>query len=478
MGLAEIFTSMCAPCRSAPKSPPCPSPDKTEAKAAANASDKTIVEVLPCTDVTNTATALDPSSPSKSHAEGFAVNQVRMAEAKQRDRQDEEAEQQLILEAFGFEVQRMLGSKAWDDRAQAVAAVREKCSRNELPPGMEEARFVDACCKMVIFCLQDKVMPIYFDGLELTKLLFGELFPTFGSQEVIKTNLERILPMIIAKTADRNARSNEGTRSILTLLAKSPSVGPSAVMAHIFTPIVNHKEISAIRGRLDLIDHVISHFGFGKSTTITMQLVMGFVRPHLDATDEKVRRAAIEVTVSCYQHKGDRTLKYITNVKPQLLKLLEARFAELDQPAKNRKQTKSAQGLPAVRGGRSKPNPKKNPRESSSQPVGNISKNGNNTGFFSSNLQPLQPLPATENTLNSTSDLNSVLKDCPQLFGQGAGSHSMVMSPLSVPESETRVPDFMPGSVPLTENFEMNGDGQMGDDADLDADLMDEIEAY
>lgn len=471
MGLSELFTKLFEPCRSAPKSPPCPSPDKqdkTEARAAANANDKTIVEVLPCSDVTNTTP--DQPSPSKgaTHAEGFAVNQVRMAEGKQRAKEDElqeEARQELILEIFGFEVHRLLSSKAWDDRAQAIAAAREKCERG-VPETVDQIKFIDACCKLVLVCLQDKVMPIYFDGLELTKYLFGEMFPTLSdAQDTIRTNLEDLLPVIISKTADRNARANEGTRSILTFLAKCPSVGCSPVMAHIFTPIVNHREISSIRGRLELIDHVICHFGFGKSTTITMQLVMGFVRPHLDATDEKVRRAAIEVTVNCYKHKGDRTLKYITNVKPALLKLLEQRFAELDRPARgSRKHAKSAQGLPAVRGRPKMSLPK---RESASQPCGN----GNaNTSFFS------ECTPQAENVENP--ELNNVLKDCPQLFTMGA--NTMVMSPLSssavASNSIRQDPEMMPGSVPT--GLDNGFDGlRMGDD-DLDADLMDEIEAY
>lgn len=449
MGLGELLTKLFEPCRSAPKSPPCPSPEKsdTDKRAAANASEKTIVEVLPCGDVTNT-TPTDQSSPKPvSHAEGFSVKQVRRVKV---DEEADEPRQKLILDAFGFEVQRMLNSKAWDDRAQALAAAREKCDQRQIPASLDENVFVDACCKLVLTSLQDKVMPIYFDGLELIKFFFGEFFKTFDcAQEVINNNLEELLPLIISKTADRNARSNEGTRAILCFLAKSPLVGCSPVMAHIFSPIVNFKEISAIRGRLEIIDHLIDQFGFGKSSTITMQLVMGFVRPHLDATDEKVRRAAIEVTVSCYKYKGDRTLKYITNVKPALLKLLEQRFAELDKPAKgSRKHAKSAQGLPAVRGKPRKQLPK---RESSSQPCGNTT-------------DPFAP----------KGDLGNVLSDCPQLFSMG---NTMTMSPLSSQaaasgsfreEPQLMGSTEMPGSLPP-----MGGDAE-----DLDADLMNEIEAY
>merc|ERR1711939_640315 len=200
---------------------------------------------------------------------------------------------------------------------------------------------------------------------------------------------------------------------MLTFLARCPSVGCSPVMAHIFSPVQNHKERVLIRGRLDLINHVIDEFGFGKSSTITMQLVMGFVRPHLDATDEKIRRAAVEVTVNCYKHKGDRTLKYVTNVKPALMKLLQQRFSEIDKPAKgNRKHAHSAQGLPAVRG---KPRKHVRPaRQCASQPMMGVG---------------VKPLPHP----HSAAD---VLRDTPELLSMGdqlaSPGHPQIGSPLSV----------------------------------------------
>jgi len=474
MGLGAIITALFEPCRSAPKSPPCPSPDKqtdADRRATANASERTIVEVLPCGDVTNITPCGDASSPTKpvSHAEGFSVSQIRKPEESVKAAQDKLEEerderQKLILAAFGFEVQRMLNSKAWDDRAQALAMAREKCAQGDIG---DEAAFCDACCKLALVSLQDKVMPIYFDGLELCKFLFGELFDRLApSKEIIRANIEELLPVIIAKTADRNARSNEGTRSMLCFLARCPSIGCSPVMAHIFSPIGNSKEISAIRGRLELIDHVIDQFGFGKSTTITMQLVMGFVRPHLDATDEKVRRAAIEVTVNCFKYKGERTLKYITNVKPALLKLLQQRFAEINKPGKtSRKNAKSA--LPEVRG---KPRKHLAPkRDCLSQPVGS-----GGEGFFQK-----------DNT-----EVGSVLNDCPGLFGMGNNTQCLELSPTSSQSreicrdmgdmGENQDPNFimspvMPGSVP-NETFRMGAEVD-GLTADLDGDLMDEIEA-
>jgi len=489
MGLGALITALFEPCRSAPKSPPCPSPDKqtdSDRRAAANASEKTIVEVLPCSDVTNTTPCGDGgSSPVKmvSHAEGFSVNQIQRKATEEvlvcdqaKIDEDKDERQKLILTAFGFEVQRMLNSKAWDDRAQALAMAREKCVQGEIQG--QESLFCDACCKLALVSLQDKVMPIYFDGLELCKFLFGEFFDKLeGSKEILRANIEELLPVIIGKTADRNARSNEGTRSMLCFLARCPSIGCSPVMAHIFAPIAgdNTKEISAIRGRLELINHVIDQFGFGKTTTITMQLVMGFVRPHLDATDEKVRRAAIEVTVNCYKYKGERTLKYITNVKPALLKLLQQRFAELNKPGKSsRKNAKSA--LPEVRG---KPRKHLAPkRESASQPIGSAGE-----GFFQN----------SNGLSNGQESSEMILKDCPGVFSMGNNTHSMGLGSISTQmksrdimrESENQDPNFIssPGSIHnecseqgFNRSFKMDAHDHTALAAELDGDLMNEIE--
>lgn len=511
MGLAELFTKIFVePCRSAPKSPPPPdSPDagkltEADTKASPTAAEKTIVEVLPCGDVTNNTVTDQPSPTTKpeTHADGFGVNQIKAAEpldgasevltTKQQVTLNEETKdaiQKIILEVFGFEIHRGLNAKAWDDRAQALAAAKQLCVKKQIPATVSNAVFMDACCKLLLVAIQDKVMPVYFDGLELLKYLCGEFFVEYPeSHEVVRNNLEEFLPVIIAKTADRNARSLEGTRQTLVFLGRCSCVGTSPVMAHIFSPVQNHKELAAIRGRLDLINHVIDEFGFGKSSTITMQLVMGFVRPHLDATDEKVRRAAVEVTVNCYKHKGDRTLKYVTNVKPALLKLLQSRFAELDKPTKGRKQAHSAQGLPAVRNkGRKSGLPK---RDTQSQPspkkkdsVGiNMQHSTNNLQHSTHNMS--SPISTNNMSMGANSTHNQQ--------GMLSSPNNMIPSPLSVQAAPSRSlreePPYMsspqvarsplPGSVGGGGGFnEMQGVG-MGDELDLDDDLMNEIEAY
>jgi hypothetical protein len=461
MGLSDIFTNLCGCGTNGAKSPPVPKspspdaesenarPSAIETKASENASDKTIVEVMPCGDVTNAAAS--PMTPKRAadgskldtHAVGFGVNQILKQEddAVKEVADDNNLFQKTILDVFGAQIHKGINAKAWDERTLALAAVRTKCENKNIPQGISNSQFLDGCCKFVIVCIQDKVMPVYFDGLDLMKYMLGEFFANYPeANDVVRDNLEHMLPLLIAKSADRNARSLEATRLTLTFLARCPCVGAQPIMAHMFASVQNHKEVAAIRGRLDLINNLIDEFGFGKAGTITMQLVMGFVRPHLDATDEKVRRAAVEVTVNCYKHKGDRTLKYVTNVKPALLKLLQQRFEELGKPSKARKQVRSAQGLAPVRGRGKKPMAK---RESTSQPVG------------------VAPQAQAG---------NGTLGEWPSQLSMG-GSFGV---PMASPGSQTaeRSPQQLPGCI----GGEMQG-LSMGNPIDSDDDLMNEIEA-
>merc|ERR1712166_1740036 len=295
MSLSDIFTNLCGCGTNGAKSPPVPknpSPDaenenvrpsaiETKEAFSENSSDKTIVEVMPCGDVTNAVAS--PITPKRAadgskldtHAVGFGVNQI-ADDAVKEVADDNTLCQKTILEVFGAQIHKGINAKAWDERTLALAAVRTKCENKNIPQGVSNSQFLDGCCKFVIVCIQDKVMPVYFDGLDLMKYMLGEFFANYPeANDVVRDNLEHMPPLLIAKSADRNARSLEATRLTLTFLARCPCVGAQPIMAHMFASVQNHKEVAAIRGRLDLINNLIDEFGFGKAGTITMQLVMG-----------------------------------------------------------------------------------------------------------------------------------------------------------------------------------------------------------
>lgn len=257
---------------------------------------------------------------------------------------------QLILEVFGFDVLHQLKGNSWDERGQSVASVRARVLQGDFGVS-DRDQFFKASCAVAVVALTDKVMPVFFDGLDLGKLLLGDFVQQQNLEgEILVTEIDRIIPIVVAKTSDRNARSMEAARKGVVFLAKQPHIGCQRVMSHILAPISNVKDISAIRGRLELIEHIMGEFGLSKNQGgLSLSGIMTFTRTHLEAADEKVRRAAVEVTVSCYKLKGDRTMKYCGNLKPALLKLLEQRFGEIDKKAGKQKSA-SGSAFPAVRG--------------------------------------------------------------------------------------------------------------------------------
>ena len=76
------------------------------------------------------------------------------------------------------------------------------CEKKQIPATVSNAVFMDACCKLVLVSIQDKVKPVYFGGLDQIKCLCGGFFVVYAAEasEVVRNNLEfeDFLPVIIA----------------------------------------------------------------------------------------------------------------------------------------------------------------------------------------------------------------------------------------------------------------------------------------
>lgn len=247
-----------------------------------------------------------------------------------------------VEEVLGIEWLGAIASTKWDDRSGALDSMRRTLERGETTLGEHEAVF-KAGAYMLSKCLPDRVLPVYLSAIEL-----GEhLVTVYAAKHEIKVSTvseytDMMLPAIITRTSERNARTVEATQRVILALAKSPSIGCRGVMSHILVTVANSKDYAAIKGRLQLLELMIEEFGFSKSSGLSLSAVMAYVRPQLEASDEKVRMAAVEVTVSCYFHKGERTQQYVANLKPALLKLLEARFSEVGTKKSSKDKKKKA----------------------------------------------------------------------------------------------------------------------------------------
>lgn len=363
MTISDLLTSFLRPCGSAqapPKSPtPCSSnqrgqPDATDPFKASKSADP----VKSAGWDLDKARHVAAGGPQASHVTPGADDEANLTSEEDKlvnNPKDEgptacETSDQVI-KVYGFDTLHQLHSKAWDDRTQALQRVQEMVARSERGEHSPDVVFQASACVAQV-ALVDKVQPVYLAALELAKILICDYAPRYtGLNKLVDKHADAMLPIIVAKTSDRNARSLEATHRTLLAMAKVPHPGCRSIVSHVLTT-VNAKKVTEICGRLELLEVLIDESGFSKNGGLSLSAVMSWVKPHLEAPDEKVRGAAVEVTVCCYSHKGERTSQYVAHLKPALLKLLQARFAEAGTKGKDRKKRdkKSKRSLPALKG--------------------------------------------------------------------------------------------------------------------------------
>lgn len=357
MTLGKLLTQFGCTFAAAPKSPTPPnSPNAVrEFRHNQEQKDDHVAEVTPCMDMTNAPITPSPAAadkktgiksktvdkaPEASSDAGSAAPKAKLVTVTEASKDELD---NLILNVFGFDVLHQSQGKSWEERGQAVQAVRARVLQADFGGSVKD-EFFKASCAVARVALNDKVMPVFFDGLDLAKLLLGDFVAKESFEaDILTKEVNSMVAIVVNKTSDRNARSIEATRQAIIFFAKQPHIGCSQVMSHILAPIANTKEVGSIRGRLELLEHIMGEFGLSKNSGgLSLSGIMTFTRAHLEAADEKVRRAAVEVTVSCYKLKGDRTMKYCANLKPVLLKLLEQRFNEVDKKAGSKTEKKAS----------------------------------------------------------------------------------------------------------------------------------------
>lgn len=473
MTISDLLTSFLRPCGAAHAPPKSPTPHSAPNVSRPNADP---VDVSKSADKTNHTTPagtqaaqITPGSDDKAPEKDKLCSDSLTGQNVDAGPAACETSDQVI-KVYGFETLHQLHSKAWDDRTQALQYVRDtvtRCERGEHTP--DEVFQASACVAQV--ALADKVQPVYLSALELARVLICEFAPRYtGLNKLVDKHSDAMLPMIVAKTSDRNARSLEATHRTLLSMAKVPHPGCRSIMSHVLTT-VSTKNVTAICGRLELLELLIDEVGFSKHGGLSLSVVMSWVKPHLEAPDEKVRSAAVEVTVCCYSHKGERTSQYVAHLKPALLKLLQARFAEAGTKGKDRKKKdkKSKRALPALKGQQGQSMLTKR-----GMPLSRASSRGSTSSSGSGTRQ--------SSSAGSAGDSDYIGSPSRKMMPLGAGT------PLgSQAKLETRnTPHLLgtEGGTPTSRNMEPlahishNDPNSLFDKDDLDEDFMSEIEGF
>ena len=180
--------------------------------------------------------------------------------------------------------------------------------------------------------IRDKVVPVYFSSLETLKTLFSALLPDIGN-DVAYEAVNRLVPVLMHRVGNLNARIHTGASQTLMFLASERRIGPQVVGPYALAAFKKSRSQSNMYiGRLDLVQQMLK--SFSSTQGLSVGSVMAFSAAALDSPDDKLRKAAVKVVCEVYRLQrmagGDIDDKYLVNLKPAVLKKLQAKFAEID----------------------------------------------------------------------------------------------------------------------------------------------------
>jgi hypothetical protein len=127
---------------------------------------------------------------------------------------------------------------------------------------------------------------------------------------------------LIEKLSDGGNRVRDGAKKGLEMLAGSPSVGPQVVTSHAMRPM-NAKQKAAWRpllSRLELLTDIITQYGVGAHTGLSMDSAMNFAKglSAFTHSNVEVREATKAMTVALQKIYGTAALdSYLSLLRPK-----------------------------------------------------------------------------------------------------------------------------------------------------------------
>lgn len=294
------------------------------------------------------------------------------------------SEAQHWVSVLGDSIVRNLHSPDWKTREFGLQAINRSLSNSKWLSERQAINVWRVVTELLDGCLQDKVAPIYHASLEL----FNSLVGTYSLQlkrEVLAEGMDPLIPTLLHRSGNNNARIQECTIQALLTLASTQSLGLSYLAPHALSAIPTKKSSSStgssaatqMAGRLELLTSMLSveaqqtigqTFG-GRmpasrsgsistaaaaarlhSSSMPTDTVLHFARPALEMPDDKVRQAAVRLIAELYRrHKLATGSDAISSanaafevdkglgpgLKPAMMAVLHRRFEEVDMEIKH-----------------------------------------------------------------------------------------------------------------------------------------------
>jgi len=207
---------------------------------------------------------------------------------------DDAAKAEDMLDAFGDYDTRCIFSKDRQLREGAIEKLAEGLS------GLEQgsSQVLKALCQLLNRTFTEKIQSVYMKGFPLLSAVTEQYCPGVSPQEV-QRQMGSVVPILVERTADNNARTSKAAIEGLHSLARYQPL--RGVVVEASTKKINapkQKAYPHLQGRLHLIAALLPDVGVGPASHSFDQAdVLEFIMNGFESPKPECRDAALSATV-------------------------------------------------------------------------------------------------------------------------------------------------------------------------------------
>ncbi|XP_033642049.1 centrosomal protein of 104 kDa-like [Asterias rubens] len=249
-------------------------------------------------DAVNEAAATGAAPPD--HAEPLNEKTLREAAA--------------AIDIFGQDLVSKLYSKNWSLREEALAELKQKLETETETMDKEELRsMLRASVFLSSKGLKDKVFAVFMAALSLVRSIYDDWIPRHKpSKGDTSHSLEQVLPDLMARIGDTNARLKAADIDFINELALYKDVRSLHMVPHYFVaPFKGTTQAKIAVTRVDVVDRLLKDLGVDKHSGLTVDNVMTFAKRALEHTAGEVREASVHLILELYRIKSEAVRSHL-----------------------------------------------------------------------------------------------------------------------------------------------------------------------
>lgn len=232
-----------------------------------------------------------------------------------------EKDAEALIQLFGDYVTRCLYSKAWSLRDAALQKLALDLRDGETG-GHDPSRLLRGYLTVLKRTIADKAVQVFLSSGSLLLVLSQHLLqrPHFRRERgLVESELDPIMPLLVDRLGDANARLMNTTRDALLDFARCSNVGTPFTTQYLLKAPKKKGHARVYSSRLQLLTVLVSEAGVqpeskdGVPLDETMKLAMDwFSNPSAE-----VRDSAVKLVAACHARVGlTKIEKYLANLRP------------------------------------------------------------------------------------------------------------------------------------------------------------------